>query len=93
MGWIYHIYRYRAFFFEEMRDSGFATATVMSERNADMLQNRIIPSQADKHLLERTIFMQDGAPPHIARRMKDLLRRSFGDDRDKENTSKVFFLV
>ncbi|GFW57372.1 transposable element Tcb1 transposase [Trichonephila clavipes] len=25
--------------------------------------------------------MQDGAPPHIARRVKDLLRRSFGDDR------------
>ncbi|GFU87571.1 uncharacterized protein TNCV_2934931 [Trichonephila clavipes] len=46
-----------------------------------MLQNRIIPSLADKHLLERTIFMQDGAPPHIARRVKDLLRRSFGDDR------------
>ncbi|GFT54178.1 uncharacterized protein TNCV_1798131 [Trichonephila clavipes] len=39
------------------------------------------PSLADKHLLERTIFMQDGAPPHIARRVKDLLRRSFGDDR------------
>ncbi|GFX90703.1 uncharacterized protein TNCV_3195211 [Trichonephila clavipes] len=69
------------FFFEEMRDSGFATATVTGERYADMLQNRIIPSLADKHLLERTIFMQDGASPHIARRVKDLLRRSFGDDR------------
>ncbi|GFX20723.1 uncharacterized protein TNCV_77801 [Trichonephila clavipes] len=69
------------FFFEEMRDSGFVTATVTGERYADMLQNRIIPSLADKHLLELTIFMQDGAPPHIARRVKDLLRRSFGDDR------------
>ncbi|GFW96601.1 uncharacterized protein TNCV_2846581 [Trichonephila clavipes] len=69
------------FFFEEMRDSGFVTATVTGERYADMLQNRIIPSLADKHLLERTIFMQDGAPPHIARRVKDLLRRSFSDDR------------
>ncbi|GFW42081.1 uncharacterized protein TNCV_1905391 [Trichonephila clavipes] len=69
------------FFFEEMRDSGFVTATVTGERYTDMLQNRIIPSLADKHLLERTIFMQDGAPPHIARRVKDLLRKSFGDDR------------
>ncbi|GFX32578.1 uncharacterized protein TNCV_3704521 [Trichonephila clavipes] len=69
------------FFFEEMRDSGFVTATVTGERYADMLQNRIIPSLADRHLLKRTIFMQDGAPPHIARRVKDLLRRSFGDDR------------
>ncbi|GFT32785.1 uncharacterized protein TNCV_2901771 [Trichonephila clavipes] len=64
-----------------MRDSGFVTATVTGERYADMLQNRIIPSLADKHLLEQTIFMQDGTPPHIARRVKDLLRRSFDDDR------------
>ncbi|GFW89292.1 uncharacterized protein TNCV_4934601 [Trichonephila clavipes] len=69
------------FFFEEMRDSDFVTATVTGERYADMLQNHIIPSLVDKHLLERTIFMQDGAPPYIARRVKDLLRRSFGDDR------------
>ncbi|GFT99002.1 uncharacterized protein TNCV_3793841 [Trichonephila clavipes] len=69
------------FFFKEMCDSGFVTTTVTGERYADMLQNRIIPSLADKHLLERTIFMQDGAPPHIARCVNDLLRRSFGDDR------------
>ncbi|GFT95377.1 uncharacterized protein TNCV_3326511 [Trichonephila clavipes] len=66
------------FFFEDMCDSGFVTATVTGERYANMLQNRIITSLADKHLLERTIFMRDGAPPHIARRVKDLLRRSFG---------------
>ncbi|GFV88846.1 uncharacterized protein TNCV_4608911 [Trichonephila clavipes] len=64
-----------------MRDSGFVTATLTGKRYADMLQNRIIPSLADKHLLERTDFMQHGAPPHIARRVKDLLRRSYGDDR------------
>ena len=69
------------FFFEEMRDSGFVTATVTGERYADMLQNRIIPSLADKHLLEGTIFMQDGASPHIARCANDLLRTSFSDDR------------
>ncbi|GFT32302.1 uncharacterized protein TNCV_4483421 [Trichonephila clavipes] len=69
------------FFFEEMRYSSFVTATETGERYADMLQNRIIPGLADKHLLKRTIFMQDGAPPHIARRVKDLLRRSFCDNR------------
>ncbi|GFT56793.1 uncharacterized protein TNCV_1268851 [Trichonephila clavipes] len=79
--YLYHSATAAPFFFEEMWDSGFVTATVTSERYADMLQNRIIPSLADKHLLERTIFMQDGVPPHIARRVKDLLRRSFGDDR------------
>ncbi|GFV02800.1 uncharacterized protein TNCV_1592021 [Trichonephila clavipes] len=67
-------------FFEEMRDSGFVTATVTGERYADMLQNRIICSLADKHLLERTILCRM-ALHHIARRVKDLLRRSFGDDR------------
>ncbi|GFV33225.1 uncharacterized protein TNCV_4635141 [Trichonephila clavipes] len=40
-----------------MRDSGFVTATVTGERYADMLQNRIIPSLADKHLLERRLVM------------------------------------
>ncbi|GFU88381.1 uncharacterized protein TNCV_1098491, partial [Trichonephila clavipes] len=32
MDWIFHIYRYRAFFFE-MRDSGFVTATLTGERS------------------------------------------------------------
>ena len=68
-------------FFEAICDSVFVTATVTCKRYADMLQNRIIPSLADKHLLEGTIFMQGGAPPHIARHVKDRLRTSFGDDR------------
>ena len=46
-----------------------------------MLQNCIITSLVDKHLLENTPFMQDSAPPHIARQAKDLFRKSFGDDR------------
>ena len=46
-----------------------------------MLQNSIIPNLTDKHLLESMAFMQDGTPPHTARQVKDLLRRSFGDDR------------
>jgi hypothetical protein len=34
-----------------------------------------------KHQLESTTFMQDGAPPHIATRVKDVLRTPFGEDR------------
>ena len=68
------------FFSREMRDCGSVTVIVAGERYADMLQNCIIPSLADKHLLEGTIFMQDRAQPYIARRVKDLLRTSFGDD-------------
>ena len=47
-----------------------------------MMQNRIIPSLNDKYFLKSiTTFMQVGAPAHVARQLKDLLRRSFGDDR------------
>ena len=67
------------FFFKKMRDSGFETVSMRGERYANMLQNRY--SLANKQLLESMTFIQDGAPPHIARQVKDLLRRSFGDDR------------
>ena len=50
------------FSFEELCDSGFVSAILTGERYADMLQNRITLSLADKHLLESTIFMQDGVP-------------------------------
>ena len=71
----------RPFFFQEMRDSGSETVSVTGVKYADMFQNRIIPSLAHKCLLESTTFMQDGSPPHITRQMKDLLGRSFGDNR------------
>ena len=29
--------------------------------------------------METTVFMQDGAPPHIGRSVKELLRATFGD--------------
>ena len=64
--WIYRIYRFRALFLEEMRDSGFESISVTGERYPDMLQNRIILSLAYKHLLECMTFMQDSDPPHIA---------------------------
>ena len=69
------------FLFEEMHDSGFESDCVIGGRYEDMLQNSIISIQADKHLLESATFMQDGAPPHIPREVKDLLLRSFSEDR------------
>ena len=44
------------FFFEEMHDFHFEIGSVIGERHTDLLQNRIIPSLADKHLLESTIL-------------------------------------
>ena len=54
--------------------------SVTSEKYADMLQNYIIPSLTDKYFLESMTFMQNGTLPHIARQMKDLLCRLFGED-------------
>ena len=71
----------RPFFFEGMRDSGFETVSVTVEKYADILQDRNISNFSDKHTMESTTFMQDGALPYIARQMKDLFHRLFGDDR------------
>ena len=69
-------------FFEEIPDPVCETVSMTGERCTNMLQNHIIPSLDDNHLLRfKQTFMQDGAPPHIARQVKDLLHRSFGDDR------------
>ena len=56
------------FFFEEMRDSYFKIANLTGGRFADILQNHIIHSLSDKHLLESPNLRQDGAPPDIARK-------------------------
>ena len=58
--WIYRIYHIGIFFWEEVRYSGLKTASMTSERHTDMLRNRIIPSLADKDLLESKTFMKDG---------------------------------
>lgn len=54
--------------------------SMTGERYAFIVQNHIIPSLDQKHLLERNFFMQDGAPLHIASRVKILLRTLFGND-------------
>ena len=69
------------FFFEEMLNSSFETVIMTGERYADMLQHCIIPSLADNHLLESTTFIQNGSSPYIDKRVKDLFRRLFGNNR------------
>ena len=43
--------------------------------------NRTSFSLHIKQCLETTVFIDDGAPPHIARQMTALLRAQFGDER------------
>ncbi|GBN40572.1 hypothetical protein AVEN_223381-1 [Araneus ventricosus] len=44
-----------------------------------MLRDFVIPQLEQRGCLQDIIFMQDGAPPHIIRRVKQLLRHHFTD--------------
>ncbi|GBL82308.1 hypothetical protein AVEN_252474-1 [Araneus ventricosus] len=46
-----------------------------------MLRDFVIPQLQQRGCFQDIIFMQDGAPPHIDRRVKQLLRQHFTDAR------------
>ncbi|XP_035214700.1 uncharacterized protein LOC118188388 [Stegodyphus dumicola] len=46
-----------------------------------MLQTFVIPQLQQRNRLQQTIFMQDGAPPHISNKVKQLLLQNVTDDR------------
>ncbi|GBL95531.1 hypothetical protein AVEN_54132-1 [Araneus ventricosus] len=46
-----------------------------------MLRDFVIPQLQQRGCLQDIIFMQDGAPPHVDRRVKQLLRQHFTDAR------------
>jgi len=71
------------FFFEEPDgNSGGAlrTVTVNGQRYERLLSDHVLPVLQSKPEEVKTalIFQQDGAPPHIFRPVKDLLRNFFG---------------
>ncbi|GFX80324.1 uncharacterized protein TNCV_3930771 [Trichonephila clavipes] len=47
---------------------------------ASLLRNKIIPDLQARQCLSRIIFMQDGAPPHITRCVKDVLKHHFKEE-------------
>ncbi|KFM74594.1 hypothetical protein X975_20604, partial [Stegodyphus mimosarum] len=69
------------FFFEEITSAGPITCTVTGKRYEALLRNHVLPTLQQRQCVDRTIFMQDGAPPHIATLVKQLLISHFGDDR------------
>ena len=69
------------FFFEEMTPRGPVRCTVTSARYRDLLVQHVIPALQERNCEHTTIFMQDGATPHVARHVKDLLRETFTNDR------------
>lgn len=59
------------FFFDE---------NVNSERYLDMLQNFFWPKVLERNLEQELIFMQDGAPPHWGRNVRNWLELSWSVD-------------
>ncbi|GBO39959.1 hypothetical protein AVEN_107801-1 [Araneus ventricosus] len=51
------------------------------QRYRDMLRDFLIPQLQQRGCLQDIIFMHDGAPPHIDRQVKQLLRQHFTDER------------
>ncbi|GBL77387.1 hypothetical protein AVEN_41801-1 [Araneus ventricosus] len=65
----------------EITASGIQTCSVTGQRYRDVLRDFVIPQLQQCGCLQDIIFMQDGPPPHIDRRVKQLLRQYFTDVR------------
>ncbi|GFW54124.1 transposable element tc3 transposase [Trichonephila clavipes] len=60
---------------------GPVTCSITGQEYASLLRNKIIPDLQARQCLSRIIFMQDGAPPHITRCVKDVLKHHFTEER------------
>ncbi|GFW29964.1 uncharacterized protein TNCV_5000041 [Trichonephila clavipes] len=63
------------------RAGGPVTCSITGQRYASLLLNKIIPDLQAHQCFSRIIFMQDGAPPHITRCVKDVLKHHFIEER------------
>ena len=61
--------------------AGPVTPTVTGKRYESLLRNHVLSALQQRQCVDRTILMQDGAPPNIATPVKQLLSAQFGDDR------------
>ena len=69
------------FFFEEMTPRGPVRCRVTSASYRNLLVQHVIPALQERNCDHTFIFMRDGATPHVARQVKDLLRETFSNDR------------
>ncbi|KAF8763677.1 hypothetical protein HNY73_021835 [Argiope bruennichi] len=61
--------------------NGIQTCSITEKWYPDMLRDFVIPILLQSGCLQDHIFMQDGAPPHIDRRVKRLLIQHFTEAR------------
>lgn len=66
------------FLFGEITYVGPVTCSITGKQYEELLRNHVL--LASQQCVDRTIFMKDGVPPHIATRVKQLLSTNFGDD-------------
>ncbi|GFU78910.1 uncharacterized protein TNCV_307511 [Trichonephila clavipes] len=69
------------YFFQELGAGGPVTCSITGQRYASLLRNKIILDLQARQCLSRLIFMQDGAPPHITRCVKDVPKHHFTEER------------
>ncbi|GFU32537.1 uncharacterized protein TNCV_1148181 [Trichonephila clavipes] len=79
--WVIHVFYSWPVFFEELGAGDPVTSSITGQRYASLLRNKIIPDLQARQCLSRIIFMQDGAPPHITRCVKDVLKHHFTEER------------
>ena len=71
----------RSYFFKETNALGPVTVTVSDQRYECLLRNHAILALQRSGCVDWIFFMQDGATPHIAKPVKQLLKRHFGNSR------------
>lgn len=61
-------------FYEEENPKGHDTCSVNAQCYHEMLHIHVIPILQQRGFLQATIFMQDGASPHVVIRVQQLCR-------------------
>lgn len=67
------------YFFEEVTSNGMQTCSITGPRYKTMLQNYVIPELQQRNVVNDIVWMQDGAPPHVATCVRQVLQQNFGD--------------
>ena len=89
--WFYWVLCSRAFLFWTILSSigQKKTCTITAKRYLTLLHDHVMPALKERHAFPVVIFMQDGAPPHIATDVKTFVVKSFTEDRVISRVSKI----
>ena len=69
------------FFFESITPRGPVRCIVTSASYENILKQHVITALQELNWVETTVFMSNGAQPHIGRKVQRLLRETFTDER------------